>query len=308
MLAKVRTNATYPLLFDFGDRSVSLNLSMFKTFPLRLLLLFGVFFETMLSEFTLVMKCFFLSFCTFTYKLKKIPSIPILCSITNSIIVQYLTCVCFLGKRVKLFKSEWRSRERRFLLCLMTIFDFSTHTKYSGSTLEHQLHQSWSDSKEGPERSLRNKESNHSRKCVPALVYYSQSSRCVQIQVYTVLRGIVVPYSSLQLLSLLQMPRNHCLFGQDSRRVVVPLSSSTASVRCFWEPLNIFLHSLSFQIDEHVFLTLIGMRSMKREQCLIRKYLVHSARWCFIVESSVFHIGLLTIQKKMGKGISTISP
>ncbi|VFV43259.1 Hypothetical predicted protein, partial [Lynx pardinus] len=29
-------------------------------------------------------------------------------------------------KRVKLFKFEWRSRKRRFLLCLMTIFDFST--------------------------------------------------------------------------------------------------------------------------------------------------------------------------------------
>ena len=38
--------------------------------------------------------------------------------------VECLTCVCSLGKRVKLFTLEWRSRKRRFLLCLMTIFDF----------------------------------------------------------------------------------------------------------------------------------------------------------------------------------------
>lgn len=166
--------------------------------------------------------------------------------------------------------------------------------------------QSWSDSKEGPERSLRNKESNHSRKCVPALVYYSQSSRCVQIQVYIALTGTVVPYSSLQLFSLLQIHRNPGLFGQYSRRVVQQaLHCVTEQLQCIsQELLRAFKHLSSLTLlskgDPINKLVLSSQESMKT--LLKKMYILVNAARCFIIESLVSHTELLTIQKKLGKG------
>lgn len=54
------------------------------------------------------------------------PFLPGLLPVITCWTVESLTCVCSLGKRVKLFKFEWRSRKRRFLLCLMTIFNIHT--------------------------------------------------------------------------------------------------------------------------------------------------------------------------------------
>lgn len=85
----MRANATYPFLFGFLDKSQSLNLSIFEPLPLKLLILFGVFFETMLPKRIYFGSeiCFFLLFCTFTCKLKKTPSIPVLFSVSNSVTV-----------------------------------------------------------------------------------------------------------------------------------------------------------------------------------------------------------------------------
>lgn len=166
--------------------------------------------------------------------------------------------------------------------------------------------QSWSDSKEGPERSLRNKESNHSRKCVPALVYYSQSSRCVQIQVYIVLTGTVVPYSSLQLFSLLQIHRNPGLFVQDSRRVVQETLPCVAKqLQCINQVLlKAFKHLSSLtplsKRDPVNTFVLSLQESMK---ALFKKtyILVHADR-CFIVESLVSY-SITYNSEQVGKGV-----
>lgn len=58
------------------------------------------------------------------YTCQNVPFFPALNPVIFCSTVECLTCVCSLGKRVKLFPLEWRSRKRRLLLCLMTIFDF----------------------------------------------------------------------------------------------------------------------------------------------------------------------------------------